>query len=214
MVIKRIRFLFVLILTNSQLQAQYFPLKKNESGVFQLGARSTTSLFNDGGTDNLGLGIGGQFRLQLAERINTDWFLDYLRSNIGNIGNRTDYHIGWSVMYYPYLKKVKNIVKPTLFKPFIVAGHCFDYSRILENNNVNNFQKRWSSAVQAGIGSHINLTERLDLTIMTQYMIHLGNHIHAHISGNSLHLSEEQGASLEGHLLTTISFNYKIADLW
>ena len=214
MVIKRIRFLFVLILINSQLQAQYFPLKKNESGVFQLGARSTTSLFNDGGTDNLGLGIGGQFRLQLAERINTDWFLDYLRSNIGNVGNRTDYHIGWSVMYYPYLKKVKNIVKPTLFKPFIVAGHCFDYSRFVENYNANNFQKRWSSAVQAGIGSHIELTERLDLTIMTQYMIHLGNHIHASANGNALQLSNEHGASLEGHLLTTLSFNYKILDLW
>lgn len=214
MVIKRLRFLFVFILINSQLQAQYFPLKKNESGIFQLGARSTTSLFNDGGTDNFGLGLGGQFRLQLAERINTDWFLDYLRSNISNVGNRTDYHIGWSVMYYPYLKKVKNTVKPTLFKPFIVAGHCFDYSRFLENNNKSNFQERWSSAVQAGIGTHIKLNSRLDLTVMTQYMIHLGNHIDAHAIGNTLHLSEIQGASLEGHLLTTISINYKIADLW
>jgi hypothetical protein len=91
---------------------------------------------------------------------------------------------------------------------------CFDYSRFVENKNKSNMQERWSSAVQAGIGTHINLSKRLDLTIMTQYMIHLGNHIHAHSSGNTLHLSEEQGASLEGHLLTTISINYKIADLW
>ena len=219
MVIKRIRFLFVLILTNSQLQAQYFPLKKNESGVFQLGARSTTSLFNDGGTDNLGLGIGGQFRLQLAERINTDWFLDYLRSNIGNVGNRTDYHIGWSVLFYPFIKKendfvLNDFVKATLFKPFILVGHCFDYSRFAENKNVNNVKERWSSAVQAGIGTHLNLNKRLDLTIMTQYMIHLGNHIHASADGNALQLSNEHGARLEGHLLTTISINYKIADLW
>lgn len=185
-----------------------------QSGMFSLGARTTTSLFNDGGTDSFGLGLGGQFRLQLAERINTDWFFDYLRSDIGTVGNRTDYHIGWSVLFYPYLKKENDIVKSTLFKPFILAGHCFDYTHLQENQNPSNFRERWSSAVQAGIGTHINLNKKLDLTIMTQYMMHLGNHIHAHTSGNTLHLSEEQGASLEGHLLVTLGLNYKIGKLW
>jgi hypothetical protein len=214
MAIKCIRSLIVFFIINSPLQAQNFPLKKNESGIFQLGARSTTSMFNDGGTDNFGLGLGGQFRLQLAERINTDWFFDYLTSDIGTVGSRSDYHIGWSVLYYPYLKKENDVVKSTLLKPFILAGHCFDYSRFVENKNMSNLQERWSSAVQAGIGTHINLNKRLDLTIMTQYMIHLGNHIHADVIGNSLQISEGHGASLEGHLLTTISINYKIADLW
>ena len=95
-----------------------------------------------------------------------------------------------------------------------MAGHCFDYSRFAENKNSSNFQERWSSAVQGGIGTHINLSKRLDLTIMTQYMIHLGNHIDASVNGNTLQLSEERGASLEGHLLTTVSINFKIADLW
>jgi hypothetical protein len=214
MAINWIRFLSVFLVINSQLHAQKFPLKKNEAGIFQLGARSTSSMFNDGGTDNFGLGLGGQFRLQLAERINTDWFFDYLTSDIGTVGNRSDYHIGWSVLYYPYLKKENDVVKSTLLKPFILAGHCFDYSRFVENKNTSNLQERWSSAVQAGIGTHINLNKRLDLTIMTQYMIHLGNHIHADVIGNALQISEEHGASLEGHLLTTISINYKIADLW
>lgn len=185
-----------------------------QSGMFSLGARTTTSLFNDGGTDSFGLGLGGQFRLQLAERINTDWFFDYLRSDLGTVGNRTDYHIGWSVLFYPYLKKENDIVKSTLFKPFILAGHCFDYTHLQENQNPSNFRERWSSAVQAGLGSHVNLNQRLDLTIMTQYMMHLGNHIHAHVGGNALHLSEEQGASLEGHLLVTLGLNYKIGKLW
>jgi hypothetical protein len=186
----------------------------SQSGMLATGVRSTTSLFNDGGTDNFGLGLGGQFRLQFSDRINTDWFFDYLTSDIGTVGNRTDYHIGWSVLYYPYLKKENDLVKNTFLKPFILAGHCFDYSRFGENKNVNNFQERWSSAVQAGIGTHINLTKRLDLTIMTQYMIHLGNHIHADEIENTLQISEEHGANLEGHLLTTISLNIKIAELW
>jgi hypothetical protein len=185
-----------------------------QPGMLSVGGRTTVSLFNDGGTNNFGTGLGGQFRLQLADRINTDWFFDYLTSDIGDVGNRTDYHIGWSVLFYPYLKKENDVVKSSLLKPFILAGHCFDYSRFVENKNTSNLKERWSSAVQAGIGTHINLNKRLDLTIMTQYMIHLGNHIHAHTIGNTLHLSEEHGASLEGHLLTTISINFKIADLW
>lgn len=214
MVSKWLRVFILSVLFFGYCFSQDLALKKNEAGIFQLGARSTTSMFNDGGTDNFGLGLGGQFRLQLAERINTDWFFDYLTSDIGNVGNRMDYHIGWSVLYYPYLKKENDLVKSTLLKPFVLAGHCFDYSRFVENKNTNNLQERWSSAVQAGIGTNINLNKRLDLTIMTQYMIHLGNHIHADVIGNALQISEEYGVSLEGHLLTTISINYKIADLW
>ena len=182
--------------------------------MFSLGTRSTTSLFNDGGTNNFGIGLGGQFRMQLAERINTDWFFDYLTSDIGNVGNRTDYHIGWSVLYYPYLKKENDDLKATTLKPFILAGHCFDYTRFAENQNPNNFRERWSSAVQAGIGTHINLTKRLDLTAMAQYMVHLGNHIHADIIDNKLQISDDHGTSLEGHVLVTFGLNYKIGQLW
>jgi hypothetical protein len=202
----RILFFFIFV--------SFFGNTFSQVGMFSIGARSTTSLFNDGGTDNFGLGLGGQFRLQLAERINTDWFFDYLRSDIETIGNRTDHHIGWSVLFYPYLKKENDIVISTLFKPFILAGHCFDYTRLQENQNPSNFRERWSSAVQAGLGTHVNLNQRLDLTIMTQYMMHLGNHIHAHVGGNALHLSEEQGASLEGHFLITLGLNLKIGELW
>ncbi len=186
----------------------------SQAGMFSLGTRSTTSLFNDGGTNNFGIGLGGQFRMQLAERINTDWFFDYLTSDIGNVGNRTDYHIGWSVLYYPYLKKENDDLKATTLKPFILAGHCFDYTRFAENQSPNNFRERWSSAVQAGIGTHINLTKRLDLTTMAQYMVHLGNHIHADIIDNKLQISDDHGASLEGHVLVTFGLNYKIGQLW
>jgi hypothetical protein len=40
---------------------------------------------------------------------------------------------------------------------------------------------RGSSAVQAGAGLHLNLSERLDLSFTTQYMMHLGKDIHAHV---------------------------------
>jgi hypothetical protein len=181
---------------------------QNQSGNFQLGVRSTVSLFNDSETNDFGKGIGGQFRLQLADRINTDWFFDYLSSDIGSVANRTDYHIGWSVLFYPYLKEKQAV------KPYLLAGHCFDYSYMAENLNKTNFSERWSSAIQAGVGSHFQLSPRMDLSLTTQYMIHLGNHIHPITTSSSINFIEENGASLEGHLLITVGVNYKIADLW
>jgi len=185
-------------------------IKKNESGIFSLGVRTTVSLFNDSETNNFGTGVGGQFRLQLAERVNTDWFFDYLTADVMNVGQRTDYHIGWSVLFYPYLKEKQ------LFKPYILAGHCFDYTHLVENTNRANYAERWSSAVQMGIGTHINLSPRLDFSMMGQYMIHLGNHIAPEIINNQLVFTTEHqhGASLEGHLLITLGIHYKIIDLW
>ena len=181
--------------------------KLNASGVFSLGGRSTISLFNDVSSSSYGTGLGGQFRLQFAERINSDWFFDYLTSDIGNLVSRTDYHIGWSVMVYP-------IREVWLIKPYLIAGHCFDYTNMKENNDRSNFAERWSSAVQGGIGTHIRLSERLDFSLTGQYMMHLGNHLHPEFSGNQVFFHTEKGASLEGHLLTTLSINYKIGKLW
>ena len=193
---------------SSLVNAQDIQLKNNQGGLLSLGVRSTISAFNDSKTNNFGKGIGGQFRMQLSERVNTDWFFDYLTSDIGSVAHRSDYHIGWSVLFYPYLKENQ------LIKPYIVAGHCFDYSYMAENIDKNNSAKRWSSAVQAGIGTHINLSKRMDLSLTSQYMIHLGNHIDPVISSSSIVFQNEGGISLEGHLLLTVGLNYKLIDLW
>ena len=80
--------------------------------------------------------------------------------------------------------------------------------------NFTSNKTRLSSAVQAGAGVHFNLSPRLDLSFVTQYMLHLGNEIHAEVHGNQLEFHEEDGTSFEGHLLFHLSINYKIADLW
>jgi hypothetical protein len=180
-------------------------------GVISLGARTTGSLFNDEGSGN-GTGLGGQFRVQFSDEVNSDWFADYITSPLGNFANRTDYHIGWSVMFYP-LKH--NAEKPAFLKPYMVIGHCFDYTRVVDNRDSKNYGERWSSAVQGGLGTHFNLTPRMDISLTSQYMIHLGNDILAEgREDGSVVIKDEKGSSLEGHLLMTVSMNYKIADLW
>lgn len=188
---------------------QELPLKgEGYGGMLSVGARTTASLFNGHEDESNGLGVGGQFRLQFANRLNTDWFFDYLNSNIGDYAERTDYHIGWSVIYYP----TKN--QSALVRPYVLAGHCFDQTYIRETSNPKNQMDRFSSAVQGGAGIHFNLSPRLDLSFVGQYMIHLGGEIHAHKEDGVLTFHEDRSAKLEGHLLLHVGINYKLVDLW
>lgn len=189
--------------------SQELKMNGSEGGIFSLGFRTTLSTFNSGHDESNGLGVGAQFRLQLSDRVNSDWFFDYIRSDIGNYANRIDYHIGWSVLYYPMKAKDVKI------RPYILAGHCFDYTLMSANNDATNFDERWSSAVQGGLGTHFNLSPRMDLSLTAQYMIHLGNEVgvHQYEDGN-IEFEREGGTSAEGHMLFNLSINYKIGDLW
>lgn len=188
-----------------------------EPGVFQLGMRNTYSLFGDQGTT--GMGVGGQFRLMLGKKINTEWFADYIQNDLYNLGKRIDGHIGWSVMFY-------LLDEPKKIDPYLIAGHCFDYTKVtvynsLIQNNSGETSHRWSSAAQMGVGTHVPIGEKFDLSLSAQYMVHLGNDIHTHLHSENgveyLEIEQQETnnkLTFEGHLLLTMSLNIKIADLW
>lgn len=199
-------FVFLFVFSNSI--SQELNIKRNQGGLFSLGVRSTTSIFEHKDIGINGFGFGGQFRLQFANRLNTEWFADYMRGNINQLANRTDYHIGWSVMYY-FTDKIAPPVKP-----YIIAGHCFDRTELKDNSDRTNKITKNSSAIQAGGGVHFNLTERFDITLTAQYMFHLGKDVHAHIENDEVTLHYKKGTGIEGHLLLNLGINYKIADLW
>lgn len=182
----------------------------NGPGAVSVGGRTSLSLFNGGSRANTGTGSGGQFRIRLAERVNTDWFYDYFRGNVGGFAHRADQHIGWSVLFYVLGPRER----PRLLQPYVLAGHCFDHTRQWANNDRSVHMERWSSAVQAGAGTHLNVSERMDLSLVGQYMIHLGNDLHAHQHADGQVEFEQHGAGLEGHLLIHLSFNYKLFRLW
>lgn len=84
--------------------------------------------------------------------------------------------------------------------------------------NPNESRDRWGSAVQAGIGTHLFFSERFDITLSSLYMIHLTDEIDAHshvVNGETVvEFGKHSHSGLEGHLLTTLSINYKIGQLW
>jgi hypothetical protein len=156
--------------------------KDYESGKLQLGMRTVLSAFSD--SKYTGFGLGGQFRLKLGNRLNTEWFADYITTNVDDFANRTDYHIGWAVQFYPFNKEIKK----GKFTPYIEAGHCFDYTQVdlIPSNPVNYYSivtslSRWSSAIHSGLGTSFNLADNFDLSLSAKYMLHLGKDIHAEI---------------------------------
>jgi len=189
-----------------------FAQKKNtihekQAGTFSLGTRNTISLFND---DNAtGKGIGGQLRLRLSNRLNSEWYFDYITSKSGSYTYRNDYHIGWSILFYP-----GNFYSDHLLQPYLIAGHCFDYSKVAEQNNKANSASRPSMATQAGLGTHINITPQLDCSLSGQYMLHFGKDIETTIDGGEVIIEKKDFSGPDGHLLFTISFNYKFFHLW
>ncbi|MBL1279555.1 MAG: hypothetical protein COA33_004755 [Fluviicola sp.] len=200
--------IFIILLLPFAGYSQPLEIKNTQGGLFSLGVRTTVSAFDGGNSGSEGMGVGGQFLIQLSDRINTSWYLDYITGTENALTSRKDYHIGWSVMYY--LTKKSN----SLFRPFLVAGHCFDKTVLTDNTNLSNNISRGSSAVQMGGGFHLNLSERMDLTFATQYMMHLGTNVHSDIVNNAVIFEKHKGAGVEGHVLFQIGINYKIADLW
>ena len=215
MKIKTFLFFFIVLLTPCLLKSQ--GLNIHEPGKIELGMRSTISAFSD---DKVaGIGTGGQFRIMLAKRLNTEWFADFLQSELKHLGKRNSAHIGWSVMFY-----LKD--KPKIFDPYLIAGHCFDFTKVTPYNNINDnrsgdVKKRWSSAAQIGFGNHFHVSDHFNITTSVQYMLHLGNNIEANIIQKNntdylevKYLKSGNNLTLEGHLLITLSLNLRIADLW
>ena len=189
------------------LSAAAYSQKSIYTGMFSVGTRNTISVFNH--DEAVGKGIGGQFRLQLGRRINSEWYLDYITSNTG-LSARNDYHIGWSMLFY--LKNNYDFTK--LLQPYLVVGHCFDNTKVFEKLNRANNASRLSMATQVGIGTHINITPAFDCSLASQYMMHFGKTIEVAADNGKVVIQKAGYTELDGHLLFTISFNYKLAALW
>ncbi len=189
-------------------EGQNLHSEASKKGWISLGARSTLSGFSH---DGFGLGTGGQFRIQFSNQLNSDWFADFISINIDDKVKSDYYHIGWSVLVYPFSNKPFN----NKISPYFLAGHCFDYNRKMEIQNTANLKERWGSAVQAGLGMHYHITPRFDVSITSQYMIHFTEEIeYQNLNGAIVFNNHSHANSLEGHLLTTLSLNYKIVKLW
>jgi hypothetical protein len=181
-----------------------------KAGTLSLGARNTMNVFFES-PDMIGQGAGGCFRIQIGERLNTEWFADYVSSKLYQRAERIDKHIGWNVMYY--LLDTKSFQRP--FTPFLAAGHCFDYTGIRLNGADQPTVGKWTSAVQMSFGTHFNINPRFDITLSSLYDLHLGREVEVELTPeNKVEIESHRNAGWEGHVMLILSVNYKIAQLW
>jgi hypothetical protein len=182
-------------------------LKHDESGLFSIGIRSGLSFESSADGFNSSLGMGMQFRIMPTKHINTEWFAESYHGAFGDDAVRTDTHIGGLVLLYPQ-RKLQRVA------PFLAVGPNADFIKIRDRLDKNNFQSRWSIGAQAGIGFHINMTYRTDMTISTQYMLHFGQTMALQLDDGTTVFLPHSGSGLDGHLLFNVSINFKMADLW
>lgn len=193
--------------------------KDPESGKIQVGVRTVVSAFSD--SKYSGFGLGGQFRIKFGSRLNSEWFADYITTNIEDYADRVDYHIGWAVQYYPFNKEV---VKGK-FTPYIEAGNCFDKTLVTLNpsSSLTYYSpvmslSRNSTAIHLGMGTCYNLSDNFDISLAAMYMVHLGQDIHTEVVKGPTDIPTVQlyksNATLEGHLLINLSLNVYLGKLW
>lgn len=199
----------MIIASSPRLQAQ---AGGYSGGAFALGIRSTANKFLDDHV-NLGIGAGGQFKFGISDRVNTEWFADYINSSIGDYGFRRDYHIGWSVQFAMNKEGFGRVGKIT---PYILGGQCFDLTTVGIRTK-ENVGPIFSAAAQIGAGGSWFVTEPFEITLQAQYMMHISKDVHIEGSGDTWwtdppEVHVENGANFLGHLLFTLSANYYFLD--
>ena len=186
----------------------------NSVGSLSMGTRNTISMFSAEGKTYWGMSVGGQLRMRIHDKLNSDWFGDYVTTNVGNLAARTDFHGGVSMM--PYTFGTPRIMKATFYP---LAGFCIDYTRFNVTSGITQADEprmleRYSFAIQLGGGMQIPLSQKFDFTTTAHYMLHSGSDVHMHINNQNVLLSLHKGFQLEGHFLFSFSVNYKLFNIW
>ena len=182
----------------------------NTGGMLSFGVRSDINIFT-AAPKSPGIGTGASVRLQMLDRLNTEWFGDYITTSLYGKIHRVDAHIGWNVMFY--ILNPKGFTRK--FTPFIAAGQCFDYTSVQQDGENQRLYSKATAAVQMELGCHYNITPRFDVSLSTLYDLHLGKDLDTDLNPDgTVSVTESRGAGWEGHVMIILSAHYKIGKLW
>ena len=118
--------------------------EKSKSGTLELGMRNTLSLFeNDGHT---GIGVGGQFRLWVSKKLNTEWYADYIKTDGSLIKN-----IDTDKKSYEIVKAIVNFSSNMYISTVAEFVHSKSVQKIVEELGINYSQGYYFSEPSAKI---------------------------------------------------------------
>lgn len=181
------------------------------AGLLSLGLAGQTASLLHQEDYQAPIGVGANFRLQLHNRINTEWALHYMQADFGEQAFRKDIFISANALFYPF---PGNEDFEESWRPFISLGGSMNYGALEANANPSNQVDRWNPAIALGLGTHLNLTPKFDLSFSTQYMLEFGEELSWQNNNGRLLLLSQPSEKVEQRFLFSLSLNYKIADLW
>lgn len=214
--------LLLLLLGPCFLFAQDKPSRETitQKGRFGFGIRGSYNFFPEKNSFR-GWGTGGNFKLGVSKKVNTEFFMDFINSDDGRSGYRHDHHVGWSVQISPF----GNFGEGTV-RPYLLAGQCFDLTQVGIHptrgwSAYYPAQKTpyvFSAAVQMGLGLSAFIHKNMELTFQAQYMIHLGKDVHIDYSPMAVDgapvLEIEKETKPDGHIILSMTANYYFLRLW
>ena len=116
-----------------------------------------------------------------------------------------------------------QVFSPSLGKKhlavFPLAGFCIDYTRfkITTGKNITHGPtavERYSFSAQVGCGATLPVSKRLNFSLETHYMLHVGTDVDIDIEGDNERLFKVKGTNIEGHFVFALSMDYKLISLW
>ncbi|MBX7110168.1 MAG: hypothetical protein K1X61_16070 [Chitinophagales bacterium] len=181
-------------------------VKYTNGGIFSLGVRVPFAFAGSPDGLNGSQGFGLSSRVQLGYHYNTEFYGEYLKGRYGDNAIKGNAHIGGSFILCTQ-HKLRRV------QPIFFAGPDADFEQVHETIDKSNAASRWNFAAHAGMGMHINVSWRSDITVSTSYMMHFGPKIETISSGDQT--TYTTGANgVDGQFMITISMNYKMLDLW
>lgn len=157
-----------------------------------------------------GYGYGGNIRIRLTRHLNMEWYTDYFRTTIENLGYRTTLRMGCSILYY-YRQHPLRKHKLT---PFVLSGIGMNNNTLYsyEIYSLNDQDEEWNPWFNFGYGEHYFITSQLDVTVEGMYATPLSTHDKTYLQTNGgdvkyLSIGSAPGLS-KGGIFAIISLNY------
>lgn len=203
----KLLILFFFIFSTWVCHTQRLEIYGKRSGLSSVGLMrvSFNSIINENGFPPIGTGAHG--RIQLSNHLVYEGFFDFI-SYSNDYSRRNDIRFGPNLLIY-FRKKIVPI-----FQPYLTVGTTVGCDFYFDLSNRKNKRKSWFYGAQIGLGTHFNLTPRVDISLTCQYLISFSRNIETNTTNEVVEYVKAKGYSPRNQLTTVLSINYRIFDLW
>jgi len=204
--IKLLSFFSIVFLTFTSL-GQRLEIYGKRGGLSSIGLMrvSFNSVINEKGFPPTGTGAHG--RIQLSDRFVYEGFFDFI-SYSNDLSRINDVRFGPNLLIY-----IRKNTFP-IFQPYITVGTTIGRNFYFDLSNRKNKETSWFYGAQIGLGTHFNLTPRVDISLTCQYFISYSRKIETTSTNQKTEYMKSKGYSEKNQITTVLSINYRIFDLW